>query len=230
MRLDEDMHVHTTYSDGRNTVEEVIDVAKRRGLRRIGFADHVRKSTSWLPEYVEHLRRARRWAGLEVVIGVEAKLLDTAGTLDMPSKAPGIDRVLVADHRLPFGDELLGPRQVREGLQEGAIERSEVWESLLVAYESCAVRRRSLQLAHPLSFLAKVGICETEIPEQRLAHFAQLLAEHGGQVEASERWRCPSTTTLAAFARAGVHIVASTDAHDARAVGRYEFIQCLDVA
>jgi len=228
MRLDEDMHVHTTYSDGRNTVEEVIDIAKRRGLRRIGFADHVRASTSWLPKYVEHLRSARRWAGIEVVIGVETKLLDTAGTLDMPTDQRGVERLLVADHRLPINDELLGPRQVRERLDAGVLERSDVWSSLLTAYESCAAIQHALQLAHPLSFLGKVGIQEDEVPIRRLEHFARVLALHGVQVEVSERWQCPSPASLAVFARAGVQLVASTDAHDARAVGRYEFVRCLD--
>lgn len=228
MRLDEDMHVHTTYSDGRDTVEEVIDVAKRRGLRRIGFADHVRTDTPWLPDYVEHLRHARQGAEIEVVIGVESKLLDTTGTLDMPTNTSGVERILVADHRLPVGDELLGPRQVRERLGEGLLQRADVWESLLTAYESCASRWRLLQLAHPMSFLAKVGIHEAEIPRQRLEHCARVLAMHGVHVEASERWRCPSPTSLAIFARAGVQLVASTDAHDARAVGHYEFIGCLD--
>ncbi|MGH1347038.1 MAG: PHP domain-containing protein [Nannocystales bacterium] len=229
MRLDEDMHVHSTYSDGRNTVEEVIDVAKRRGLRRIGFADHVRASTSWIPAYVNHLQRARRWSGLEVVIGVESKLLDTAGSLDMPADATGIERVLVADHRLPIGDELLGPREVRERLAEGVIQRAEVWSSLLTAYEACASSPYPLQLAHPLSFLAKVGIPEAEVPLHRLDHLAGVLAARDVLVEVSERWRCPSPSTLAVFAQAGVQLVASTDAHDMRSVGRYEFVRCLDL-
>ena len=35
-----DYHIHTTYSDGRNTPEEYIEEAIRKGFTRIGFSDH----------------------------------------------------------------------------------------------------------------------------------------------------------------------------------------------
>ncbi|HQC15322.1 PHP domain-containing protein, partial [Mesotoga prima] len=35
-----DIHNHTTYSDGRNTVEEVIQSALKEGLQIVGISDH----------------------------------------------------------------------------------------------------------------------------------------------------------------------------------------------
>ena len=35
-----DLHVHTTWSDGKNTPEEMVNAAIARGMERIGFSDH----------------------------------------------------------------------------------------------------------------------------------------------------------------------------------------------
>ena len=37
-----DYHIHTTFSDGKNSPEEIIEEAIRRGFSKIGFADHSR--------------------------------------------------------------------------------------------------------------------------------------------------------------------------------------------
>lgn len=225
MQLDEDMHVHTTFSDGRHSVEVAIDHAKARGLKRLGLADHVRAETDWLATYVEHVSCVRESLDIEVVIGVEAKLLDELGTLDLPDDISGIERILVADHRLPSNGELLGPRQVREALRDGTMSKVEVWDTLLYAYEGCALRYKNLQLAHPLSFVARVGIDEREIPPARIVRFAHAMANAGVAVEVSERWKCPSQGTIAILANAGVELVASSDAHDAGAIGVYDYVR-----
>ena len=35
---------------------------------------------------------------------VEAKLLDTAGNLDLPSELEGVDAIYAADHQVPLAD------------------------------------------------------------------------------------------------------------------------------
>ncbi|MFT7583509.1 MAG: putative metal-dependent phosphoesterase TrpH, partial [Myxococcota bacterium] len=46
--LKEDMHVHSTWSDGKDTLEANIAMAGQRGLRRLACVDHVRADTSWV--------------------------------------------------------------------------------------------------------------------------------------------------------------------------------------
>lgn len=229
MQLDQDMHVHSTFSDGRHRPEEVIASARARGLRMLGFADHVRRDTDWLPDYVAHLRDMRvRNPDVELVIGVESKMTDSRGTLDIPDDIGGVERVLVADHRLPVGGELLGPRQVRERLNDGRLQIRDVVNALLCAYQGCIERYQSLQIAHPLSFLAKVGIHEWQVPMATMYRLARLMAAKGTVVEVSERWRCPSSPIVRILRRAGVTVVASTDAHDARDVGRYHYVRMIE--
>ena len=45
--ITKDLHVHTTYSDGENTPEEMIQAAIARGMKKIGISDH---SYTWFDE------------------------------------------------------------------------------------------------------------------------------------------------------------------------------------
>ncbi len=50
--LDQDYHVHSTFSDGASTAADNVAVARDRGLRRLCLTDHVRSATTWLPDFV----------------------------------------------------------------------------------------------------------------------------------------------------------------------------------
>jgi histidinol phosphatase-like PHP family hydrolase len=62
-RLDEDYHVHSTFSDDAvSTLAENVAAARDRGLRTICLAEHVRRGTAWVPDFlsaVHALRPAR---------------------------------------------------------------------------------------------------------------------------------------------------------------------------
>lgn len=60
-----DLHLHTTYSDGRFTPSELVDAAALAGLRAIALTDH--DHTGGLPEARTRAERYR----LEVLTGVE---------------------------------------------------------------------------------------------------------------------------------------------------------------
>ena len=79
-----DLHVHSTFSDGRGTIEENIAAAEALGLGTLGCVDHVRADTDWVPAYVEAVQRLRGETAVELRCGIEAKLLDTTGALDLP--------------------------------------------------------------------------------------------------------------------------------------------------
>jgi hypothetical protein len=77
---------------------------RERRLRTLCLVDHVRADTAWVPEFVTAVAQYRSVAGTQVMAGVEAKILDTAGLLDVPPSldlTDGIDLVLIADHQFP---------------------------------------------------------------------------------------------------------------------------------
>ncbi len=70
--MKEDLHVHTTLSDGSDTFEEVLEQARERGIGRVAFTNH--DTTRGLNE----ARAAGARLGVEVACGIEVSAYDFA--------------------------------------------------------------------------------------------------------------------------------------------------------
>jgi putative hydrolase len=228
VELDEDFHVHSTFSDGASTLAENVVAARERGLRTLCLVDHVRQDTAWVPEFTAAVALYRGQPGLRVLAGVEAKILDTAGHLDLPAGlGDGVDLVLVADHRVPSETGPLLPATVVKTMESGATTAAQVIEDLCRATANAIsparCPRRPL-LAHLFSVLPKVGLSESVVPSPILAELAGRIAGSGALVEVNEKWSCPSPRTVAALVAAGVPLVAGSDSHHCRDIGRYDSV------
>lgn len=234
MNLDEDYHVHSTFSDdGASTLAENVQAAVERGLRTLCLADHVRRDTAWVPRFAaavdEYRGQHGRLAGLRVLAGVEAKIWDGSGRLDLPAALDGIDVVLIADHQFPADNGPVHPDEVRSAIEYGGMTAAEAIERLcaataraLPAGTQASGGRGGVLLAHLFSLLPKIGLDETMVPDAMLADLAKRVAHAGALVEVNEKWSCPSPRTAAALARAGVRLVAGSDSHHCRDIGRYD--------
>jgi putative hydrolase len=224
--LDEDFHVHSTFSDGQSSLAQNVRAARERALRTLCLVDHVRRDTEWLPEFTAAVAPFRQQPGPRVLAGVEAKILDTSGRLDLPPGLDGIDLVLIADHQFPADGGPVHPAQAREDIGRGAMTAAEAVERLCEATANAldATDRRRV-LAHLFSLLPKMGLDEAMVPEPVLAELARRVALAGAMVEINEKWACPSARTVAAMARAGVTVVAGSDSHHCRDVGVYRSVR-----
>lgn len=100
-----DLHMHTKRTDGQETVKTILDVAVERGLGRVAFTEHVRKDTAWFHEFADEVRAQRaQYPQIEVLVGCEAKALDTSGSLDVSEEILAeCEIVLGSVHRFPDG-------------------------------------------------------------------------------------------------------------------------------
>ncbi len=105
------LHSHTTFSDGKNTVAEMAEAAYRAGLGVFGFSEH-----SWTPQFADYpglvperfedYRRAvlearERYAGkMRVYLGLEQDTLS-------PPPPDGLDYLIGSLHYLEYGGEYL---------------------------------------------------------------------------------------------------------------------------
>lgn len=216
-----DHHVHSTFSDdARSTLAENVTAAAEAGLTTLRLVDHVRRSTTWVPEYLAAVRELQVPEGLTVLTGVEAKILDASGEIDIPDLPPGIDRILIADHQFPGADGPLGPTAVRERIADGWAA-DDVLDQLVAALVSAMHRHPGNQLAHCFSILPKIGLSESDLGAERVASWARAAAATHTLVEVNEKWGCPGPRLLDALDAAGAELVASTDSHVASDVGRY---------
>ncbi len=225
--LDEDFHVHSTFSDGASTLEENVRAARERGLRTLCLVDHVRRDTTWLPDFTAAAGQYRHQPGPRILVGVEAKILDSSGQLDVPPGLDGIDLVLIADHQFPGDNGPVHPTEVRSAIEYGGTTAAEAIERLCEATAN-ALREtagpRPL-LAHLFSLLPKMGLNEAMVPEPLLTDLAKRVAHAGAMVEVNEKWSCPSARTVGALAAAGVRLVAGSDSHHCRHIGVYDSVR-----
>ncbi len=224
----QDMQVHSTFSDGADTVAANVAAAEAAGLTEMTCVDHVRTGTDWLPEYVAEVERVRATTHVRLVCGIEAKLLDTTGRLDMPDELPdGIEVVYAADHQVAMDDGVHHPDAVREALERGEIEPADEFRCLIESTRRTLDRPQPVVIAHMFSILPTLGLDEADAPLHRLEALADEAARTGQRIEVNERYRSPSARTLRPFIDRGVPLLVSTDSHRADTIGRYD--HCLTV-
>jgi putative hydrolase len=224
MRLDRDLHTHTTFSDGAGTPADTVAAAVAAGLAGVGISDHVRAGTDWLPAYTAAIRALAGPAELPVSCGVEAKILDTAGHLDLPATLDGVEYVLLADHRVPLPSGPAHPAEVGAAVAAGRLSAAAVVEFLVGAtIRALAGAPRPAGLAHLFSVLPKAGLSEVDVPDDAVRALGAACRSVGAWVELNEKWRCPSPRVVRLLHAEGVALTAGSDAHEPAAVGRWSY-------
>ncbi|KQX07369.1 MULTISPECIES: PHP domain-containing protein [unclassified Leifsonia] len=235
--LNGDWHVHSQFSDdATSTMAENIRVAVERGVRHLRLIDHVRVSTTWVPEFLAAIALERRSLpdSLTLHTGVEAKILDSSGALDIPSDlvigVGGVDGIVIADHQFPGQDGPWTPERTRAELASG-LSTTDALATLVHATIGAMKLAPGGQLAHPFSILPKIGLGEDDLDGDLLAEWADAAAATGTSIEVNEKWACPGARVIRAARAAGARVVAATDSHVAEDVGRYDrVIALLDAA
>lgn len=239
INLLEDLHFHSTFSDGKNTVEENIEAAFNRGLNVVCCVDHVRQDTTWVPHYADYVHQFRRKKDEElkkkfgaekpdfnILIGVEAKFLDATGTLDIPTLPDGVDLIFAADHQFPFGNRIYKPEEIKRMLQANEVTPHILFRHLIRATIGAMWKYRGrVVIAHMFSILPKVGLNEADISLELMAGLARAAVETGTPIEISERWKCPSMYWAKFLHDMGVELRASTDAHVKENIGDYRYVR-----
>ena len=226
-----DYHVHSTFSnDARSTVSENLAAASSAGLAEIRLVDHVRTSTAWVADFVATVKAAPTYTDLKVFTGVEAKILNARGELDLPAGlivgTGGVDAVLIADHQFPGIDGAWTPDEARARIAAG-LRPSDALDLLIGATIAAMGSVEQGQLAHCFSILPKIGLDESDLTDEHLAAWATSAASTGTLVEVNEKWGCPGPRALRAALDAGATLVASTDSHVASDVGQYTKVSAI---
>lgn len=223
--LREDHHIHSTFSDGKGTLQSNLDAGISAGMHTLGFVDHARADTDWLPDYLHAVRAIARRAPLTITCGVEVKILDTTGALDIPDDARALDRIVIADHQMPLEDGFHHPAAIKADIEAGRRDPAEVIAALLEATTEAARQNPGATLAHLFSILPKCGLDESMVSDAQVDALGRVLADSDVTVELSERWECPGPAALAVLHRTGTVLIASTDSHRSDTIGRYRWVR-----
>jgi len=107
-----DLHMHSTYSDGRHTIEEMAAAAKKRGYEYIAICDHSPSQAIANGMPAERLLRQireiralnRRLKGITILAGCECDILSD-GTLDYPDEVLAECDLVVASIHMGMGQD-----------------------------------------------------------------------------------------------------------------------------
>ena len=113
----QNLHTHTTYCDGKDTIEQIILAACEKGFQSIGFSSHSFMKGCSLPTQVidnykyEIKELKKKYADrIEVYCGIECEMY---GDTDLS----GLDYVIGALHYLKLEDELFSIDRTLQDLQ-----------------------------------------------------------------------------------------------------------------
>jgi DNA polymerase (family X) len=202
-----EMHAHSTYSDGRNTLAEMAAAAVERGYRFFAFTDHSESlgvtggmsAETWRRQREELAGVRAQFPSLLILQGAEVEVR-ADGSLDYPDELLAeMDVVVAAVH--------VSHRQPREQITQRALN---------------ALRNPHVDiLAHPSGRL----IGRREASEADLDQIISVAAETGTLLEINAHWlRLDLDDTHARRAlELGVPLVINTDAHSPADMDNLEY-------
>ncbi len=106
MQIFADYHTHTVYSHGKGTIKENVDVAVKKGLKKIAITDHGPGHLTYgvRSDKLVQMRREidalkKDYQNIEILLGVEANLVSLEGDIDVTDKdIELLDILLVGFH------------------------------------------------------------------------------------------------------------------------------------
>lgn len=102
-----DFHLHSTWTDGKNSVSEIIEYAKLHKLNSIAITDHIRRSSTYFDDYKKEIDFLNSQGIINVYKGFEAKVNDFEGNIDVKEEVvKEADIAIVSVHRFPLGRKL----------------------------------------------------------------------------------------------------------------------------
>jgi putative hydrolase len=195
--LKRDYHVHSNYNDHSPqelSIENVTTYADEINLKTLAITEHVRKSSDWIPKYLEEIDKIVS-SGIKVTLisGFEAKILKD-GTVDFPSEYEGY--FLIASFHTNFHDK-------------------QDWLCALKSTITLPFVRVIGHLAPETSF---------DLTDNELIELAQLLKSYDKTVEINAKYRRPPMKWLQTFKENNVNFHLGSDAHSLDEIGNFKSI------
>ena len=186
-----DFHVHTGYTDGKNTIREYCHKALDNDLKAIAFTEHVRKNLDYdFGSFLLDIEQARReFPRLAVLSGCEAKVLNTNGELDVSEDTlRRCEIVIGVFHSFKYEDKRSYLLALKGMLKNPVVD---IW-------------------GHPTLFSREH---EIELDKEDLGEIIDICVEKDVFIERNLKHGVPNADFLRLAAHKGAKFVIGSDAH-----------------
>lgn len=200
MNLKEDYHIHTNYNNHSApnlTIENIIKEAERKGLELIALTEHVRKTSEWIPEYLNEISEYKGKTKVKVVTGFEAKIMSN-GKIDCRDDIAR-DYFIIASFHTRFYDKIIWTNALKKAIENKYIN--------VIGH-----------LAPEFSF---------QIDTKEIEEFANLINKNEKTIEVNAKYRRPPENWIKVFIKNGVKFHLGSDAHSLNEIGNYKSIRNL---
>lgn len=204
MKTDHDYHIHSNYNDHSAsdlTIQNIIACAEKIGLRAIAITEHVRRTSDWIPRYLDEIRAETATAAsrnkLKVIPGFEAKILKD-GSIDCCEEYSK-DHFIVASFHSTFGDK-------------------RAWIGAL----NSAVRNPDVDVIGHLA--PEPGF---DLNDDELSELGSLISSNRKIIEINAKYHRPPPKWILKFKENDVRFHLGSDAHSLQEIGNFSMISDL---
>lgn len=227
-RMSYDIHTHTIYSmgpgkkhHGKGTIEENVRAARAKGIMTIGISDHGPGHAVYgldrdrLPEMRREILRLRQvYPDMEILLGVEANIINQSGRLDVSEEEfDQYDYLLAGYHYGVFGDN---PARAAAIHSANLVYEKTGWSSQKIRNWNTEMTLRAVY-ENPLKILTHPG----DKGSFDIREIALACAQRGTLMEISTWHKELSVEAIRISAETDASFVISSDAHDPSRVGQF---------
>jgi putative hydrolase len=197
LETDQDYHIHCNYNDhsARDlTIKNVIAYAEKIGLRGIAITEHVRRSSDWVPRYLDELRAEASMVStnkLKVIPGFEAKILKD-GSIDCCEEYSK-DYFIVASFHTTYEDKRVWIEALNAAIQNPHVD--------VIGH-----------LAPESTF---------DLNDDELSDLASLISSNRKVIEINAKYHRPPLRWLIKFKEYDVKFHLGSDAHSLEDIGNF---------
>jgi putative hydrolase len=203
LEKDQDYHVHCNYNDHSAsdlTVKNIIARAEDIGLKVIALTEHVRRTSDWVPRYLDEIRTETATASsnkLKVIPGFEAKILKD-GSIDCCEEYSK-DNFIVASFHTIFDDKTIWIEALKSAIQNPDVD--------VIGH-----------LAPEPTF---------DLNDEELSELASLIFSNHKIIELNAKYHRPPPKWLLKFKEQNIRFHLGSDAHSLQEIGNFSKISDL---
>jgi len=212
-----DLHMHTNWTDGKNTVSEMYKSACSKGLDVVLYSEHARyKSVDWFKNFAQEVRSIKKKKCLPLV-GVESKILNYKGEIDIhPKIARECDLIMGSVHRFPGEDGINLKRHISKYKKKEAIEIEFELSIAALKYSSIDI------LGHP--FGMSYSRFKTQPPWKLIIELIKTAKKYKKAFEINSKYHKQAKKMISKCLEYETLISLGSNAHSVKEVGKIQKI------